>query len=570
MGKRVICILMMIITFIMASIIPAYAADVSASVTVTLPTFNVALNNVNMDNRYSKYPLIVYKDITYFPMTYSACRFLGLESSWRGNQEGLLIDATDITAAYCPYSTKERNNSSYKATIPTFPIKINGKLIDNSKEEYPILIFRDITYFPITWKFAVDEFGWDYSFDLNNGLSINSNNIHLLQSTVPNDRAKDTEVMAIADGYVYYVGVNGTIMQSKIVPSNNIESPGGMNEAPASKVIYQLPFNSLGDGKAYVLPWLYSEGGNAYLTFHNGGATMGTDYLFRLNSDGATLINNSRNVLKSFKDKEFQWWVGPAPGPGNLYMKTPNTINSAELTYPGWEKIGSTDYIYGWYWNINDVPGTESISEGGTGSRDCYLIGDDLYILGFDTRAAADYIKNGGIKTTTGLYQVNIKTNETRRITDQEVTGFKAEGDYIYYHNRYVELFKYKISEKIEYPIQPKLERGNNFIEQFEVLGGHIYFESGVDHGLYDSSYENIGRGVRELKLTGSDKEYVACTLSGDNELTDRIILFDNTGKKVFRSSDDSYSITVEGNKVYYFNKSTNTICIGDLSTELK
>lgn len=570
MGKRVIGLLMMIFTFMMASIIPAYAANVSASVTVTLPTFNVTLNNVNMDNRYSKYPLIVYKNITYFPMTYSDCRFLGLESSWRGNQEGLLIDATDITAAYCPYSTKERNISSYKATIPIFPIKINGKLIDNSKEEYPILIFRDITYFPITWKFAVDEFGWDYSFDLNNGLSINSNNIHLLQSTVPNDRAKDTEVMAIADGYVYYVGVNGTIMQSKIVPSNNIESNGGMNEAPTSKVIYQLPFNSLGDGKTYVLPWLYSEYGNAYLTFHNGGATMGTDYLFRLNSDGATLISNSRNVLKSFNDKEFQWWVGPAPGPGNLYMKTPNTIDSADLTYPGWEKIGSMDYLYGWYWNINDMPGTESISEGGTGSRDCYLIGDYLYILGYDTRAAADYIKNGGIKTTTGLYQVNIKTNETRRITDQEVTGFKAEGDYIYYHNRNVELFKYKISEKIEYPIQTKLERGNNFIERFEVLGGHIYFESGVDHGLYDSSYENIGWGVRELKLTGSDKEYVVCTLSGDNELTDRIILFDNTGKKVFRSSDDSYSITVEGNKVYYFNKGTNTICIGDLSTEFK
>jgi hypothetical protein len=340
-----------------------------------------------------------------------------------------------------------------------------------------------------------------------------------------------------------------------------------MNEASTSKVIYQLPFNSLGDGKTYVLPWLYSEDGNAYLTFHNGGATMGTDYVFRLNSDGATLISNSRNVLKSFKDKEFQWWVGPAPGPGNLYMKTPNTIDSADLTYPGWEKIGSMDYLYGWYWNINDVPGTESISEGGTGSGDCYLNGDDLYILGFDTRAAADYIKNGGTKTTTGLYQVNIKTNETKRITDQEVTGFKAEGDYIYYHNRYVELFKYNISEKIEYPIQSKLERGNNFIEKFEVLGGHIYFESGVDHGLYDSNYETIGWGVRELKLTGSNKEYVVCTLSGDNELPDRIIIFDNTGKKVFRSSDDSYSITVEGNKVYYFNKSTNTICIGDLST---
>lgn len=569
MVKRV-SILMIIFTFTIASMIPAYAANGSASVTVKLPTFKVVLNNVNMDNRYSKYPSIVYKDITYFPMTYNDCRHLGLESNWKGNQQGLLIDATDITAAYSPYRIKEKNMSSYKATIPKFPIKINGKFIDNSKEKYPILIFRDITYFPITWQFAVDEFGWDYSFDLNNGLAINSHNIHLLQSAVPKDRAKDTEVMAIADGYVYYVGTNGRIMQSVILPLNNPDSNGGLIAAPTSKVIDQLPFSSMGDGKSYVLPWLYAEDGKCYLTFHNGGATMGTEYLFRLNSEGATLINDSRNVLKTFGNKEFQWWVGPLPGPGNLYLKTPDTINTADPTYPGWEKIGSPDYLYGWNWKINDKTSTESASEGGSGSSDGYLIGNDLYILAFDTRAASDYIKNGGLKPTTGLYQVNIKTNETRRISDQEVIGFKVEGDYIYYHNRYVELFKYKISEKKEYPITAKLARGNNFIERFEVLGGQIYFESGVDHGLYDSNYETLGRSVRDLKLTGSNKEYVACTLTGDNELPDRIILFDNAGRKVFRSSDDSYALTVEGNKVYYFNKSTNTICMGDLSSVLK
>jgi len=570
MGKKVIGLLMMIFTFIMASMIPAYAVDASTSVTVTLPVFKVTLNSTNMDNSYSKYPLIVYKDITYLPMTYSDCRYMGLESNWKGNQEGLSIDATDITAAYFSYSTKEKNSSSYKATIPTFPIKINGRLINNSNEKYPILIFRDITYFPITWQFAVDEFGWDYSFDSNNGLVINSHNIHLLQSAIPNDRAKDTEVMAIADGYVYYVGTNGRIMQSEIIPLNNLDSHGGLIAAPTSKVIYQLPFNSLGDGKSYVLPGLYAEDGKIYLTFHNGGATMGTDFLILLNSDGATLINDSGYVKKSFGDKNFQWWIGPAPGSGNLYMKTADAINSAEPGYDGWEKIGSPDYLYGWNWNINDMTDTESASEGGTGSSYCDLIGDDLYLLAFDTRAAADYIKNGGIKPTTGLYKVNIKTNETRRISDQEVTGFKVEGDYIYYHNRYVELFKYKISEKKEYPITVKLARGNNFIERFEVLGSHIYFESGVDHGLYNSNYETLGSSVRELKLTGSNKEYVACTLSGNNEFPDRIILFDNTGRKVFRSSDDSYALTVEGNKVYYFNKSTNTICIGDLNTAMK
>lgn len=568
--KKIIGILMIIVILTMASMIPTYAAYGSTSVTVTLPTFKVVLNSVNMDNRYSKYPLIVYKDITYFPMTYSDCRFLGLESNWKGNQEGLLIDATDITAAYSPYNSKVRNESSYKATIPTFPIKINGKLIDNSIEKYPILIFRDITYFPITWKFAVDEFGWDYRFDSNHGLTITSHNIHLLQSLVPDDRAKDTDIMAIADGYVYYLGTNGRIMQSKILPSNNIVSQGVKIEVPTSKVIYQLPVNSMGDGKSYVLPRLYAEDGKAFLTFHNGGATIGADYLFRLTSDGATLINNSRNVQKSFGDKEFQWWVGPAPGPGNLYMKTPDTTDSADLTYPGWEKIGNPDCLYGWNWQINDKIGASSASEGGSGSDDCYLVGDDLYILAFDTRAAADYIKNGGTKPTTGLYQVNIYTNETRRVSDREVTGFRIEGDYIYYHNRYDEFFRYKISEKKEYPIAVKLTRGNNFIERFEVLGGQIYFESGVDHGLYDSDFETIGWGVHELKLTGSNKEYVACTLSGNNEFPDRIILFDNTGRKVFRSSDDAYALTVESNKVYYFNKNTNTICIGDISAALE
>ena len=565
MNKRFVGMCMLFFAFSIAFMSPVFAANGSIDVITTLPTFNVTLNGVEINNHANLYPLLVYKDITYFPLTYSDSRFFGLESNWKGIQEGLSIDSTDITAAYDPHQTEDNYDSGCLATMPSFPVMINGKLIDNSREEYPILLFRNITYFPITWRFAVDEFGWDYSFDFNNGLSIESNNIHLLQSSVPNDRAEDSEVMAIAGGYLYYVGANGWIMQSKILPVSTIEPFHSMNEATIGKAVYQLPFNSLGDGKSYVLPRLYSEDGEAYLSFYNGGATMGTDYLFHLNGDGATLINHSRNVNKSFGDKEFLWWVGSAPAAGNLYMKTSSTVNTADPTYPGWEKIGSPDYLYGWNWSIDDSVCIPGVSEGGSGSSDCYLIGDNLYILAFDTRAAAEYIKNGGSKPTTGLYQVNIKTNETKRISEQEVTGFTVDGDSIYYHNRYVELFRYQISEKKEYPLPTKLERGNNFIERFEVLGGQIYFESGVDHGLYHPAYETIGWSVRELKLTGSNQDYVACTLSGSPEFPDRIVLFDRTGKKVFRSSDESRALTVEGDYIYYFNQSTNTICIGDL-----
>jgi DNA-binding beta-propeller fold protein YncE len=52
--------------------------------------------------------------------------------------------------------------------------------------------------------------------------------------------------------------------------------------------------------------------------------------------------------------------------------------------------------------------------------------------------------------------------------------------------------------------------------------------------------------------------------------MPDRVMVFDKTGKKVFRSSDEAVSITVEGNKVYYFNKTTNTVCVGDLVESLQ
>ena len=60
----------------------ALAADKGKTVTVTLPTFAVTLNDTKIDSAHSEYPLIVYRDITYFPMTYHASRFLHLKSNW--------------------------------------------------------------------------------------------------------------------------------------------------------------------------------------------------------------------------------------------------------------------------------------------------------------------------------------------------------------------------------------------------------------------------------------------------------------------------------------------------------
>lgn len=153
---------------------PALAAEVN----VTLPTFPVTLNGVTMEQSQSQYPMLVYKDITYVPMTWADTRLLGLDSSWT-QATGLVIDKADTVqdqktaqSAYKPYKAATANGKSYKATTASGKITVNGKSINNSKEEYPLLLFRDVTYFPLTWRFAVTEFGWDYSFDVKNGLVI--------------------------------------------------------------------------------------------------------------------------------------------------------------------------------------------------------------------------------------------------------------------------------------------------------------------------------------------------------------------------------------------------------------
>jgi len=149
------------------------SAQAASSVQVTLPAFEITLNGVEVDNMTRQYPLIVYRGITYFPMTYHDTRFLGLEADYSA-ERGLEISKTGVVAGYRDNRISGANPLSGTARIAAFSVQVNGKPIDNPREAYPLLIYRDITYFPMTWRFAVEEFGWEYSFDHTNGLVINS------------------------------------------------------------------------------------------------------------------------------------------------------------------------------------------------------------------------------------------------------------------------------------------------------------------------------------------------------------------------------------------------------------
>lgn len=141
---------------------------------VKVPSFKVNINNEIINNYSAKYPFVTYNNITYFPMTYNYSRALGLEVKW-SDETGLSINQNKNLKGEIVYDKGESNsiNKFYKAILIKYNLNVNGKNIDNSVEEYPIFNLNNITYFPLTWRFVVDEFRWENKFDSRSGLSIN-------------------------------------------------------------------------------------------------------------------------------------------------------------------------------------------------------------------------------------------------------------------------------------------------------------------------------------------------------------------------------------------------------------
>ncbi len=156
------------------------------SVNITLPNFDVNLNGRHINNEYMEYPLIVYDEITYFPMTYSDSRFLGVITNWT-NDKGLQIETGNNFGSLNEMYSTIKNNYEDKAKIANFNIFINGEEINNSEQKYPLLVYRDVTYFPLTYEFAVEKFGWQLAFDERTGLQINSHNFEVETVNIKNN-----------------------------------------------------------------------------------------------------------------------------------------------------------------------------------------------------------------------------------------------------------------------------------------------------------------------------------------------------------------------------------------------
>jgi len=512
MMKKIQTIILLVIVFTLGIFsTAAYAA--SGNVKVTLPAFKVTLNGTVIENATNQYPLIVYKDITYFPMTYYDCRFLGLESVWNSST-GLKIAKTGVNWGYHKYQAAGRNNTVYTAQIADFKIQVNGKQIDNTKEEYPLLVFRDITYFPLTWRFAVDEFGWKYSFDERNGLVINStaSDLTAIQLTLPIVTLPDGEkgAFTVAGNYYYYQGEKGKIYQASVA------NPKERRE------VYQLP-ESYYFGYEYGLSSLHTDKGKAILKYHSGGATMGSDHIIWLKEDGTTEdIDHGYSAIRIYDDYTVRVDHWAPPIAGNLQIKK---TDEHEYT-----NVGDPECYFGRFF-LSDGQGLTSQP-----SQDLYLIDEEIYVLG--------YYQDNNLPTTTGIYRVNIHSGKTTRVCDAEASSFKITDDIIYFTDRNQYLYRVSLSGgQAELLI-------DQAVSQYEVLQGHLYYalaENGQLFALDNEESINPGGQLKKMEIQNG---YLTAIFKKDSESPYKMMIIDKDGQILYKTMENIPLVRIENGKL--------------------
>ncbi len=262
------------------------ATNAYAKEFATIPSCAVTLNGQSVDNSYRQFPLLQYKDIVYFPMTYYDCRFLGVYTDWNERTSTLYINTENISGAYRKYNWEWKNGKRNEIDICKFNIVVNSKVIDNSKEEYPLITFRDVTYFPLTWRFAVDEFGWEYSYDEKNGLVITADNYICKTLDLPDLREPMFPDGATDGKYYYYTGNDKKIYRSPV------------GNPLANELIYTTAHNHYFEGGNNNIEFSV-QGDDVYLSYRTG-ASMGTNYRVKINPDGTTEDSKDGSYHESF------------------------------------------------------------------------------------------------------------------------------------------------------------------------------------------------------------------------------------------------------------------------------
>jgi hypothetical protein len=495
----------------------AMAAD--ASVKVTLPNFKVTLNGHVVENQYRQYPLLVYRGITYFPMTWNDTRMLGLETTW-SQTAGLGIKQSQVTSSYAAYKSGSRNASSYSAKISTSTITVNGKVIQNSKEQYPLLNFWNITYFPLTWRFAYEEFGWDYKWNAASGLGITSHNPQLQTVDLP-PIAADNEV-AIFKGYYYFTLTAGTTNHVYRAP---IQQPSAKEE------VYSYSFEgSDTEWQPAKVSFLIRDN-ELWFTYHLGSGLMGSDQFVRVGDNGkAELLHQG---YLDFRDTPYGTLIvrhgASAFEGGNL------SLSSAGKS----KKVGDPSLMY-----AVTLSG-KSWSLGGGKASYMGVNGDNAYVLASRDESDAN-----------NIYEINLKTNKTTKVVHSSVGWFQLIDKKLYYVNN-----KDQLLYSSDLDGNNEAKQSEHAVTWFDSVDGNLFYtvkKSSTHYELYKVNPNGADSLVWGSQITGVQvvNNQLVCQLGGSNG----VVLLDSSGRLALKITEPIARVLTSDNGILLQKSNDNSL----------
>ncbi|MDO4719461.1 MAG: hypothetical protein Q4A78_02255 [Peptostreptococcaceae bacterium] len=495
-----------------------------------LPDFAVRLNGREYRSERSKYPLFVYKNITYLPATYYTMRYLGIETAYENGS--LYLSRPNISGSFDDYPAIGKNPKTFQVRRAQSKLFVHGDEI--AAGEYPILSFRDVMYLPLTWELIHDRLEMEYSFG-SGGLEIRSSSLRTEEMSPPvvslpkgNPSIRPEEeirVDPVSDGRRIWMKEGQRIFSSDLQGTDH-------------RKVYDF-----GERKISAIESFQVENGIFRLIYSEGDALTGYD----------------RTLLE-------------ADGQGRL--------REISLSDFFWKKGQEAEYIYG-----SDSPGVLVQMKGKAEEN----IGDPAYIYGnglkLDRKKPYRPDSFGEYKDKIylmaqkdkGLHIVSVdkKTKKTKVVVDMDVHGFVMDKYLICFWTEQGIHF-YNI-DHIDTTDTLKLEPGkhklycrvdgveqafmNRTMTPYFIRKGILMETAGSEGG----TPLNGDAKVISCRYDGTTRPYFVCTFE-ESKSGSRILITDGfLGKLV--SSDPAVSVSIIGDKAYYYNLKTQKITKLDLSS---
>lgn len=135
-----------------------------------IPHFKVSVCGNEMNHSNSKYPMFVYNDITYIPLTWGMCNALGITSEF--DESGLSLTSGQVKSTVFEPIAAEHIRESDEVDIvdSDITIWIDGVQLEEDSD-YPIKNYNGVTYIPLTWDMA-SKLGVEYTYSEDSGLAM--------------------------------------------------------------------------------------------------------------------------------------------------------------------------------------------------------------------------------------------------------------------------------------------------------------------------------------------------------------------------------------------------------------